>query len=316
MSPGTTSRSICRVPISETMSVPLFDVPSPQLVASGRIGQIIQDTNFDIMEPKHGATLKDIKALPGSVTESTLISDLIQANHALYDEFLNNCFCKGMAWNILPISAYKHFAKQDFLCLLDTIRFKALRFSKSNFRGYLGVMRTEAKKISSAVDYADQWRNKCINELGILGSEVDETDSNVAEIAYAGFLQNQTSLDDWFSLYVITAPCLYGWNQIAKKLKEDRRTKEDTIFFKTWIVPNLDSKYAENLSKFLEANRGMYDSAVAKNKWNELFRTSLKLELGLFNSTLPCFFPLLRNPDKASEDTIKGLLSGSKDMAF
>ena len=65
--------------------------------------------------------------------------------------------------------------------------------------------------------------------------------------------------------------------------------------------------------EFLEANRKMYDSAVAKQRWNELFRTSLKLELGLFNSA---FSPLLRNLHKVSEDTIKGLLSDSEDMAF
>ena len=93
--------------------------------------------------------------------------------------------------------------------LLDDVKFTALRFAKSDFRADIEEMRRQSQKIATAIDYADEWKTTCIEQLEISESEMDRVESNEAEIGYAGFLQNQTSLDDWFSLYVITIPCIY-----------------------------------------------------------------------------------------------------------
>ncbi|KAI1119480.1 hypothetical protein F5Y14DRAFT_457747 [Nemania sp. NC0429] len=249
------------------MAPALFDVPPASSVASGRIGQIIQDVNIDAADPKHG--FPDNFTLPEwPETEGTLIASLIESNRRLYDRFLNNCFCRGMAQGLLPLGAYEEFAKQDYLYLLDSIRFKALRFAKCNFRGDLNDMKTESDKIARAVGYAQDWKQTCISKLRIPESEMDNIQPSVAEMAYSGFLQNQTSQDDWFSLYVIMIP------------------SKDTVFYETWIQPNLGDASAQKLSRFLEANRGANTSPVNKDRWNELFRNALKLELELFNSSL------------------------------
>jgi len=44
-------------------------------------------------------------------TKRTLIYKLIQNNQELYNRFLDNRFCKGMAQGILPLSVYQDFAK-------------------------------------------------------------------------------------------------------------------------------------------------------------------------------------------------------------
>jgi len=99
--------------------------------------------------------------------------------------------------------------QQDYLYLLDNVRFKALRFAKSSFRTDLLEMITESEKITRAVRYAEEWRRKCTTQLHIPESEMNSAQSNIAQTAYAEYLQNQTFLDDWFSLYVLTIPCIY-----------------------------------------------------------------------------------------------------------
>jgi thiaminase len=101
--------------------------------------------------------------------------------------------------------------QQDYLYLIDSIKFKALRFAKGNFRFGLDQMDQESLKINTAVGYAREWREICINKLDIPAIEMNsnELHSNISELAYAAFLQNQTSIDDWFSLYVVWIPCVY-----------------------------------------------------------------------------------------------------------
>ncbi|KAK0701094.1 hypothetical protein B0T26DRAFT_627874, partial [Lasiosphaeria miniovina] len=173
---------------------------------------------------------------------------------------------------------------QDYLYLLDNVRFKALRFAKLGSRTAFSDLRAQSQKISSAVDYAEEWKKICVNDLGISATAIEDIEPSAAEIGYSSFLESQTMIDDWFSLYIITIPCVYGWNRIAERLDKDPRTDKSTRFYKTWIEPNLDDQYGKKLSQFIEANRGVYTSSANKSVWNHLFRTALKFEIGLFDS--------------------------------
>ncbi|RYP10174.1 hypothetical protein DL765_008193 [Monosporascus sp. GIB2] len=167
------------------------------------------------------------------------------------------------------------------------IRFKALRFAKSDINDNLEEMATESKKITSAVGYAKDWKEVCLKQLQIPESDMNNIKASMAEMAYTGFLQNRVSLDSWFSLYVIMIPCIYGWHQIAKKLENDPKTNKKTKFYETWIKPNLDDNSANKLSAFLESNREFHTSGFTTSRWAQLFVTALKLELCLFDSVLP-----------------------------
>jgi hypothetical protein len=93
------------------------------------------------------------------------------------------------------------------------------------------------------------------------------------------------------------------------KLYNDPSTNKNTIFYKTWIEPNVDTssgsadltKSAKALSResskpdlkdetkrlyteFLDDNAAANASAVSHAEAHELFRAALRLEVGLFNS--------------------------------
>ncbi|KAK0727625.1 hypothetical protein B0T26DRAFT_868878 [Lasiosphaeria miniovina] len=266
------------------MDDPVFNIPD--LTASGRIRQLFANANLDAADLHHGALPADIRAAPNVVEDGTLIFKLIQQNKDLYNKFLNNRFCKGMAYGTLPSSTYDEFAKQDYLYLLDDVKFKALRFSKLNSRTSFSFLQVQADKIASAVKYAGEWKQTCIDDLGIPPAAMGDIEPSAAEIGYASFLRSETALDDYLSLYIITIPCVYGWGQIAKMLDQDPKTDKSSSFYKTWIQPNLDEQYGKQLSQFIEANRPLYASTVNDVEWNDLFRTALKFEIGLFDSVL------------------------------
>lgn len=99
--------------------------------------------------------------------------------------------------------------QQDYLYLLDNVRFKALRFAKLNPTTPFDDLRVQSKKIAGAVDITEDWKTMCTDELGIPASEMESIEPSTAEIGYASFLNGQTIVDDWFSLYIITIPCIY-----------------------------------------------------------------------------------------------------------
>jgi len=87
-----------------------------------------------------------------------------------------------------------------------------------------------------------------------------------------------------------------------------------TVFYKTFIEPNLNDESGRKLCRklpppplsctlatylgsghsfankfsqeFIEANRPFWTSDITENAWNTLFRTALKFEIGLFDSAL------------------------------
>jgi thiaminase len=115
---------------------------------------------------------------------------------------------------------------------------------------------------------------------------MERIEPSAAEIGYASFLDGQTIIDDWLSLYIITIPCIYGWSEIARTLDRDPGTDRTTVFYRTFIQPNLNDESGRKLCQFIEANRPHWASDVTVTAWNTLFRAALKFEIGLFDSVL------------------------------
>ncbi len=109
--------------------------------------------------------------------------------------------------------------QQDYLYLLDSVKFKALRFAKLNSCTPVSEILDQSTKITSAVTYAEEWKKICTDQLGIPKAEMENIESSAAEIGYASFLQSRVFLDDWFSLYIITIPCVYVRNHTQVYMK-------------------------------------------------------------------------------------------------
>ncbi|KAI1083156.1 hypothetical protein F5B20DRAFT_528780 [Whalleya microplaca] len=245
-----------------------------------------------------GRTRSDIKPrqangnAPRDVTDSeTLIAKLWRENEDLVNQFLDVEFLRFQAENpekeTLP--SYQYYSIQDYFYLVDFVQFKALRmttYSEFNATQLLSVMNTEAPSVEHSVRDAWAFRNETLaGDLSIPLEDIDNRQRAGAELAYADWLQKNLDLG-WFTLHVMTIPCVYGWGVVADKLERSNTTLKDTIFYKTWIQANNDPSYGQKLSDFLEAYKADYDSADANKSWTAVFRQALQFEIDLFNSAL------------------------------
>ncbi|KAI0653726.1 hypothetical protein C8Q70DRAFT_1059043 [Cubamyces menziesii] len=215
-------------------------------------------------------------------------------NKPFVEKFMNNELCKRCAeGDPVSLEAYKVYAVQDYFYLVDYVKFKALRLA-TVLQYDLNALKTELQSVSHTYGDAEGWKKTCIDDLGIDSAVFNTAERSVAELAYANFLQNNCRMEDWFNLHVIVIACIYGWSVLSLKLYNDPKTDKTTQFYKTFIEGNLDLSDPENpqlarsartLSAFLTANSQRWTSIIDdKEQYGLLFRTSLRLEVALFNS--------------------------------
>ncbi|KAK7454097.1 hypothetical protein VKT23_011608 [Stygiomarasmius scandens] len=233
-------------------------------------------------------------------------------NQDVVTAFMENKLCVEAAQDKENArAAYKRYAVQDYFYLLDSVRFKALRFATLPYDDFdLDKLDQEIKSVTNSTGYARDWFITCVEQLGV--SEEDfRVERSIAELAYSQYLQNNAQGDDWYNLHVVLIGCYWGWCKLALDLYQQPTTKKDTAFYKTWILPNVDTtdpnrpdftKSAKVLSKFLDQNAAIMTSELSRDKAKHLFRTTLRLEVSLFESAYmesvskPSYSTLLGRP--------------------
>ncbi|KAK9418573.1 putative Thiaminase-2/PQQC domain-containing protein [Seiridium unicorne] len=191
----------------------------------------------------------------------TLVETLWQENQELVEKFLNNEFIKLQAEGEQDVTlpSYQYYSTQDYYYLVNYVQYKALRmttYSEVYPTQLLSVMTEETAAISGDIDYAWSYRNTTLAE--VLAVPLDAIDSGALD----------------------------GWVKLAEYWAGKNTTRKDTLFYNTWVEPNNDPSYADDLISFLEANKDAYYSANANQTWTAVFREALQFEIDFFDSAL------------------------------
>ncbi|KAK7051300.1 hypothetical protein VNI00_004800 [Paramarasmius palmivorus] len=223
-------------------------------------------------------------------------------NKDVVDAFMTNNLCiKAAQGDQDALKAYKHYAVQDYFYLLDWFKFRVLRLATVPHNDYnvTQELRDELTSVSQALgDFPEAWRTACLTPEDKGGVGLTENDFQVertiGEIAYGQFLQNNAREEDWYNLHVILIGCYWAWSKLAVQLYNDTNTVKDTTFYNNWIKTNVYvppgsttavmPDWANGLSTFLDQNADAYKSTMTEEEAQELFRTALRLEVGLFKS--------------------------------
>ncbi|KAF4627523.1 hypothetical protein G7Y89_g10631 [Cudoniella acicularis] len=237
-------------------SLPMASIfPIPHQVPSARIRQAYVNMNTDAVNPTRGASIEDIhNRLSKRATTNTFIDSLWNnpSNQDLVSGFLNNNFsltcAHGNDTECLPL--YQKFSVQDYFYLEDYVKFKALRLNTLPV-GDLRTVQSEAASIYDDANSAISFAESYVTELQGKATDLAEGNREVPELAYSNLLQSSATKEDWFNLHVIEIPCVY-----------------ETAF--------LDANVAEWQSEI--------DTINGTGKWNNLFRTALKVEIAMFDS--------------------------------
>ncbi|KIK51946.1 hypothetical protein GYMLUDRAFT_265653 [Collybiopsis luxurians FD-317 M1] len=272
----------------------LFDTRHPR-------GNLVSDTLSDITAKyaKDGhkagtalvATLKNDEE-PQDIEIKKLWDN--PRNQDVVKAFMTNRLCiEAAAGKKEALEAYKKYAVQDYFYLVDWVQFRALRavtVPRGDFN--LDDFNTELESVANATGYPGDWLKTCLEEIGLSKKDF-EVERTIAELAYSQYLQNNAHSSTWYNLHVILIGCYWAWSKLAVELYKDKNTQTDTIFYKTWILPNVDctdpknptlTSSAKKLSKFLDEHVKYMTSTLSNEDAQALFRATFRLEVGLFDS--------------------------------
>ncbi|PMD65555.1 uncharacterized protein K444DRAFT_625123 [Hyaloscypha bicolor E] len=250
----------------------------PKTIASGRVTVEIEHVNLDATNTHRGV---QPSAIINTFNNPAIVDQFILKiwndphNQDVVQAFLKNDFVWFAAYHT-DSEALAYYQNYGIALRLNTV----LDDDWEN-------LQKEANSLAESVKWVNNWRDTLITKLKLPAASIDQAERSIGEMAYANVLQRHASIDDWFDLHVIMIPCV--WIQIRRQTNLTGNIA--TIFYETWVKPNLTTSSADKLSSFLDANSEMWAAGIdkgqapKKGKWNQLFRTAMRLEVELFKSS-------------------------------
>ncbi|KAI1375948.1 Phosphomethylpyrimidine kinase-domain-containing protein [Hypoxylon crocopeplum] len=157
----------------------------------------------------------------------------------VWRRFVDHPFVLGLGNGELPLESFKGYLIQDYLYLVHSARANALASYKAKNMEDIG-----AKMISHLHTEMKLHLDYC-QEFGISKKDIEATEEHQACTAYTRYVLDIGQSEDWLGLQVALAPCLLGYEAIAKQLHGDPRTRTEGNTYWRWILNYIAEDYAQ-----------------------------------------------------------------------
>jgi thiaminase (transcriptional activator TenA) len=188
-----------------------------------------------------GESASGVAAREGAAP-ATLFERLKASAAAPWKAYTGHAFVHALADASLPEACFRHYLTQDYLFLIHFARAYGLAVFKAET---LADIRHAAAGLSAMVDqemglhvaYCRRWQ---LDEAEMAAAaEADAT------IAYTRFVLERGLAGDLLDLYVALAPCIVGYAEIGRHLKQAPTTRLDGNPYGDWIEMYASSEYQE-----------------------------------------------------------------------
>ncbi|KAG6811754.1 hypothetical protein H0H92_005951 [Tricholoma furcatifolium] len=223
-----------------------------------------------------------------------------------WNDLINNDFCAQSAQQgdvLLP--NFKWYMLQDMLYLRYYVYFKLGFYGTADWPTILNdfslpspVPSTyKGAPITRAVGYTQGALSDLKTKLDIPDATINSaTPDPDALQPYINYLLSSARTEDYFTLWVITAPCVVGYETIANKYAnssiKDRLPKSngnaESQFYRLFVSVNADPNNGQlkKYSTFLDAHVTPDSQAKYITHWVDLFNKSCAFERNFWNAAL------------------------------
>ncbi|WP_152042614.1 thiaminase II [Salinigranum salinum] len=193
----------------------------------------------------------------------------------LWDAIVDHPMVSRLGAGTLDESPFRYWVRQDYVYLVEYSRLFALGAAKAPD---LARMNTFADLLHSTVDTEMALHRSYAAAFGISEADLEATDPSPTTRAYTDFLVRTAALDPFGDLVAALLPCMWGFNETAKRL--DERGRPDHDGYAAWI----DMYAGDDFSELTEWCLGLMDDVAAtadeetKARYRERFVTSGRYE--------------------------------------
>src|SRR5690606_21800918 len=188
-----------------------------------------------------------------------------------------------LAARTLAPDSFRHYLVQDYLYLIHYTRVMALSVYKSDTLaqmrvGQAGINAMLDLEIGMYLDFCQQW--------GIALEEVENAPESPATIAYSRYILDAAMSGSLAELYAAIAPCLMGYGEIGKRIKEQGFVAGNP--YQPWIDVFSSQEFqvitAQNEAQI---NTLLADASPAQAaKFQYLFNAAARMEVNFWQQAL------------------------------
>lgn len=207
----------------------------------------------------------------------------LRHNCPTWDDYIQHDFVKQLAAGTLAPDSFRHYLVQDYLYLINYTRVMALSIYKSDNLaqmrvGQAGINAMLDLEIGMYLDFCQQW--------GIALEEVENAPESPATIAYSRYILDAAMSGSLAELYAAIAPCLMGYGEIGKSIKEQGSIADNP--YQPWIDVFSSQEFqvitAQNEAQI---NTLLADASPAQAaKFQYLFNAASRMEVNFWQQAL------------------------------
>lgn len=207
----------------------------------------------------------------------------LRNNCPTWDAYIGHDFVNQLAAGTLAPDSFRHYLMQDYLYLIHYTRVMALSVYKSDTLaqmrvGQAGINAMLDLEIGMYLDFCQQW--------GIALEEVENAPESPATIAYSRYILDAAMSGSLAELYAAIAPCLMGYGEIGKSIKEQGSIADNP--YQPWI----DVFSSQEFQVITAQNEAQINELLAQanpvqaDKLQRLFNTAARMEVNFWQQAL------------------------------
>ena len=207
----------------------------------------------------------------------------LRHNCPSWDGYIQHDFVKQLAAGTLAPDSFRHYLIQDYLYLIHYTRVMALSVYKSDTLaqmrvGQAGINAMLDMEIGMYLDFCHHW--------GIALEEVESAPESAITIAYSRYILDAAMSGSLADLYAAIAPCLMGYAEIGKHIKEQGFITGNP--YQPWIdVFSSDDFQVITAQNEAQINTLLADASPAQtDKFQRLFNTATRMEVNFWQQAL------------------------------
>ena len=207
----------------------------------------------------------------------------LRHNCPSWDDYIQHDFVKQLADGTLAPSSFRYYLVQDYLYLIHYTRVMALSVYKSDTLaqmrvGQAGINAMLDMEIGMYLDFCRQW--------SIPLEQVENAPESAVTIAYSRYILDAAMSGSLAELYAAIAPCLMGYGEIGKRIKEQGFITGNP--YQPWLdVFSSDEFQAITAQNEAQINTLLADASPAQaNKFQRLFNTATRMEVNFWQQAL------------------------------
>ena len=207
----------------------------------------------------------------------------LRHNCPTWNDYTQHDFVKQLAAGTLAADSFRHYLVQDYLYLIHYTRVMALSVYKSDTLaqmriGQAGINAMLDMEIEMYLDFCCQW--------GLAIEEVENAPESAVTIAYSRYILDAAMSGSLAELYAVIAPCLMGYGEIGKRLKDKGFVSNNP--YQIWIdVFASDEFQAITAQNEAQINTLLAEASPAQaDKFQRLFNTAARMEVNFWQQAL------------------------------